>query len=228
MAAGGTTADTYVRRTNVWLVRHGETEGNALGLVQGQAHDYPLNEKGQGQARQLAAALTDVEPFDVIASSPLLRAKETAQIVANAQEARLEPVALAEVSEMAYGDLEGKKLSEHIPVLRELSKEWASGNVHLSCPGEGGESPAQVLERALCGLSNLILETKARNLLVVAHARLNQVLLSHIGNPRGLSQMHKVQQENCCANILVFDHATGRFEVAARNIVFDGVTQSRL
>ena len=64
---------------NIYLVRHGETDWNRNGILMGQA-DIPLNIKGKEQATKIANNLKDVE-FDICYSSPLSRAKETAEII---------------------------------------------------------------------------------------------------------------------------------------------------
>jgi len=64
----------------VYLVRHGETNWNLRGKIQGGGYDVPLNDNGREQARKSALALRDI-PLDIVASSSLARAKETADIV---------------------------------------------------------------------------------------------------------------------------------------------------
>ena len=66
----------------ITLLRHGESEGNISGVLQGQT-DYPLTKTGIEQAQRLASTwkAQDVK-FDLIISSPLLRASQTAQIIA--------------------------------------------------------------------------------------------------------------------------------------------------
>ena len=63
----------------IYFVRHGETDYNVKGIAQGQL-DIPLNEKGRADAEVLSDMLKDYK-FDVIYSSPLSRAKETAEII---------------------------------------------------------------------------------------------------------------------------------------------------
>ncbi len=69
---------------NITLLRHGESVGNAEGYFQGQS-DFPLTERGRAQARSLAARWKrEKKEFDYIIASPLVRAHETAEIIAEA------------------------------------------------------------------------------------------------------------------------------------------------
>jgi probable phosphoglycerate mutase len=90
--------------TDLVLVRHGETEWNRLGRVQGRT-DIPLNDTGREQARATARRLQG-QTFDAVAASPLSRAAETAQLIADGL--RLGPVELVdELVERNYGEAEG-------------------------------------------------------------------------------------------------------------------------
>lgn len=79
--------DRYsVNEKQIYIVRHGETSWNELGLAQGSQNDIPLNEKGIDQTIKLAEYLRDHrindEKFDLIVSSPMIRTMETAKIIA--------------------------------------------------------------------------------------------------------------------------------------------------
>ena len=90
--------------TDLILVRHGETEWNRLGRVQGRT-DIPLNDTGREQARATARRLAD-DRFDAVAASPLSRAAETARIIADGL--GLGPVELIDdLVERNYGEAEG-------------------------------------------------------------------------------------------------------------------------
>ncbi|MDS8744534.1 histidine phosphatase family protein, partial [Streptococcus pneumoniae] len=65
--------------TTICLIRHGETEWNKIGRIQGTT-DVPLNEKGKLQAQACGSHLMN-KAWDVIVTSPLKRAKETAAII---------------------------------------------------------------------------------------------------------------------------------------------------
>ena len=71
-------------KKRVYIIRHGETNWNVKGKIQGGGFDIPLNDNGKLQALKAAEFLKDV-PFDLIASSSLSRAKETADIIYNHQ-----------------------------------------------------------------------------------------------------------------------------------------------
>lgn len=93
-------------KQHIGLVRHGLTDWNAQGKIQGQT-DIPLNETGREQARLLAERLVqETAPFDYVISSGLQRAEETASILADAlQIPLLSPV--EGLRERAYGLVEG-------------------------------------------------------------------------------------------------------------------------
>lgn len=87
------------------FLRHGESLGNAQSRWQGQS-DYPLTDKGRAQARALAERWkAENAQFDLILSSPLGRAKETAEIIASSLNVcvELDPIWL----ERAIGEMEG-------------------------------------------------------------------------------------------------------------------------
>lgn len=91
------------------LVRHGETEWNRIGRVQGLS-DIPLNETGREQARHAGRRLA-AERWDAVAASPLARAADTARIIA-AELGLPEPELVEALVERNYGEAEGLTGSE--------------------------------------------------------------------------------------------------------------------
>ncbi|WP_209741751.1 MULTISPECIES: histidine phosphatase family protein [Micrococcaceae] len=149
--------------TTFALVRHGQTDWNAQRRLQGST-DIPLNDVGRGQARAAAAALSGHE-WDAIVSSPLSRAAETANLIADGlglSVARHVP----ELTERSFGPAEGLQAGPELEALR--------------IPGgfRGAESEDQAASRGLAALEALAEEFRGRRVLVVAHGTLIRVSLS--------------------------------------------------
>lgn len=98
--------------TRICLIRHGETDWNVLGKLQGRT-DTVLNERGILQAKQCAVHLKEIN-WDVIITSPLLRAKQTAMILN--EEINVPLLEMEAFMEKSFGDAEGmtaqKRMSE--------------------------------------------------------------------------------------------------------------------
>ena len=117
------------------IVRHGRTVANAGGLLQGRV-DHPLDEVGVQQAQDIAAALGRV---DLVVSSPLLRAHQTAQHVAEAvgTEVQVDDRWI----ELDYGDWEARPVADVAP------EEWARWRADRHFAPPGGESLHQLNQR---------------------------------------------------------------------------------
>lgn len=98
--------------TTICLVRHGETDWNALGKIQGRT-DIPLNSTGIQQAEECGEFLKATE-WDVMITSPLKRAKQTAEIINQYLHLPLE--IMDEFVERYFGDAEGMTLEERMSV----------------------------------------------------------------------------------------------------------------
>ena len=123
------------------LIRHGETEWNVEGRYQGQA-DPPLNSKGRQQARSLASKLSGAG-LELLISSPLKRAAETAQILAEILDL---PVLLDDrLMEIHQGDWQTRLRSEIEGQYPELFRRWESEPWQVTPPN--GENLYQVQER---------------------------------------------------------------------------------
>lgn len=151
-----------------WLaVRHGESTWNVAGRIQGQRSGVPLTARGRAQARAAASSLVG-EGIGRIISSDLLRARETAAIIAAALGL---PVALAPaLREQALGELEGRLGSalraEPVPDGADISEiRWG-----------GGESVADVHARLRAFVAALEQETGGGTILLVTHEGTLQVL----------------------------------------------------
>jgi len=174
----------------LYIVRHGESRGNLAGTLQGSRVDEPLSPRGIRQAEALSARLAR-EPIDLVFASPMIRARQTAEIL-NAP--HLLPITVdADLVEFDWGVWCGQPLDDALE--REVTgirARWRSGDLEAS--PDGGESPAQAGRRALRFLERLR-ETPAGFPLVVAHGRFNRILMATLLE-RPLSRMDEIRQRN--------------------------------
>lgn len=137
----------------IHLVRHGQTQTNAEGRLLGRA-DPPLTEVGRRQAATLAAAVP--RPVQVVCS-PLLRARETAEVFGV-------PVQVDERwVELDYGEYDGRLLAD---VPDELWRRWRADAAYRP---PGGESLAEVGERVRAACEELRAEAADVDVVVVSH-----------------------------------------------------------
>lgn len=154
------------RPTELCLVRHGETAWNRDGRYQGTS-DIPLNDLGHEQARLGAERLAD-EPWDAIVSSPLARAKSTAEAIAAAT--GLDGIEfLVDLQERAYGDAEGLTIAER-------DERWPEGM------WPNLESVEHVWKRAERSLQVLAKTYAGKRIVVVSHGGLINAMLHVASN----------------------------------------------
>lgn len=176
--------------TNIFIGRHGETEYNRQGKMQGRGIDIPLNKTGRLQARAIADTLHN-EHIDHIFSSSLVRSMETAEIIA--WTLRMSYRSYAELDEMDFGNLEGLTAGNITNELNRLHETWKDGNTDFAV--DGGESPEMVLERVLSRLQIILEEHQGSTMLFILHGRLIRILLSDwLGY--GLAEMHRIEHSN--------------------------------
>lgn len=185
-------------KTTVLLIRHGKTEWNNFGKIQG-CQDIDLTEEGLLQADALKERLKD--GFDCIYSSPLIRANKTAKILAdyNQKELHLED----ELKEVNYGDWQGltyKEIEENYP---ELYHKWHNGLEE--CPISGGElSIGNAALRAKKCILNIVSKNKGSTIAIVAHGGIIKAALIGIFS-LGFNMYHKIAMDNTSITKLVFD-----------------------
>lgn len=147
----------------LYVVRHGQTDWNVDHLAQGQA-DMPLNETGVRQAEELREKIKDLK-FDVCYSSPLIRARKTAEIVVNG---RCEIIYDDDLMERSFGSLEGTD-----------PRKWSHDDFNLRENTDfGGIEPIlDVFKRSKRALERIKSENPDNaNVLIVAHGTLLKTL----------------------------------------------------
>jgi broad specificity phosphatase PhoE len=162
-----------------YIVRHGETEWNAQGLLQGHT-DIPLNEKGHHQATLLGDLLSSIS-FAAVFSSDLSRARQTAE-----QIVRTSPLPVVEspaLRERSAGKLDGVNLTQ----LRELTRPFFESphahikDIYFNTPWHPElESSASVFERVTQFLYSHVPVYHTHTLLVVSHGGVMRTLLDHL------------------------------------------------
>lgn len=196
--------------TKLYIIRHGETTGNDAGRFQGST-DCGLSERGYAQIERLGERCRDL-PFEVLISSPLVRARETAS-AANRYIGL--PLRIdADLAEMGCGDWEEKswdELYEQYPAEMQL---WREQPWLFQSPG--GESMQQVYERVVGAYRRILAEHRGQTVAVVSHgcAIRNALCFFHGRGIEGLNDMPWV----CNTSITRVDcHDDGRFQVVFEN-----------
>jgi len=153
------------------LIRHGLTEWNVTGRFQGHS-DVALSEEGRAQATLLGSYLATFPDIDVVVSSPLMRAVQTAAIALPGRELLLEE----RLREVDFGEFEGRTKAEleHDP--RWLA--WVADPFGRRAPG--GEAYAQLRERADAWLGEARARYAGTHLVAVTHSGTIQMLLSSL------------------------------------------------
>lgn len=189
----------------LYLTRHGQTDENAAGLVQGRGLDPDLNAVGRAQADALATRLADA-PLAAVYTSTQKRSQQTAEpVLAGHPGARL--VVRAGLDEMDWGVHEGRGFepgsqdADTASAYAELNRRWAAGETSVRV--EGGESPDEVWARVEPVLVEMGAADPEAAVLVVSHRRLLRVLLAGaLGGAAGLARMHDFPHPNAALSVL--------------------------
>lgn len=185
---------TFEKYCTLYLVRHGETDYNKKHFVQGQAQ-IPLNEQGRFQAKE-AAKKFGVKKIDVMYSSDLIRATETAKIIA--QEHKLEVILTEAFRERFFGRWQhqsGKNPPDEINKLLKAFYALTPDEQWHKKPFDDYESNEELIGRAFTKLRAIASEYIGKTVMVVTHGGVIRILLAHLGLfPR--SKMREYRMRN--------------------------------
>ncbi|GEK34310.1 histidine phosphatase family protein [Kurthia sibirica] len=151
--------------TRIYVARHGETDWNRLGKLQG-ATDIPLNDSGREQARACGLYFETI-PVDAIFTSPLKRASETAKIIN--EQLNVPIIEISEFRERTFGDAEGMTYEER-------SKVYPRKNY----PNQ--EHFKAFKKRLIIGLEKINIAYPEGNVLLVAHGAVIHTLFQIVEN----------------------------------------------
>jgi len=181
----------------IYIIRHGETIWNAAGKLQGHA-DIELNEKGITLAEVTSKALLDIN-FDVIYTSPLIRAKKTANIICANR--NIEIIEDERLKEICFGELEGKDY-EDLKKVPEYGFDNFFNKPEDYVPVVGGETIEQLCDRSSKFMDEIILNSKHNSIMIVAHAALNKSILRYIKKSEIKDFWSGEFQKNCAVSIV--------------------------
>lgn len=181
----------------IYLVRHGQTKFNQLGVVQGRGIDASLNETGIRQAEMFYQAYKNIA-FEKVYTSALKRSRESVlKFIMDG----IPHEAHAGFDEISWGDHEGAEASEdRNDYLNHIINQWNQGNTFMKI--QGGESPEDVVERQKLVIEK-ILNSSEELILVCMHGRAIRILLCKLlGYP--LSKMDNFAHANLGLYILEY------------------------
>ena len=201
----------------LYILRHGETDYNLESRIQGQ-RDTPLNQNGIRAAELTGKALGEI-CFDRVISSPLTRAKQTAEIILSQnRRSRTEIETDDRLMEISFGEWEGRR---SLPELNEIPEELFRLFLHdpMSFPGApGGETVREVIDRTNTFLRELLSdeENGGKTILLSTHGCAMRALLQMVYGD-GDDFWHGGAPKNCALNIVLLSE--GRLSLIRDDIL---------
>lgn len=153
------------KHTEVYLVRHGQTDSNSRGVFHGVT-DVPLNALGLRQADLVARRIRAIADLTSLHSSPLQRALRTAQAISKTT--GLEPRLHRGLQEMDFGDGEGLAIAEMVTRWPELAQRFTDPE-DWDARFPAGESRREFHDRVRQTLDRIVTQHTGERLLIVAH-----------------------------------------------------------
>lgn len=189
----------------LYIIRHGETELNRLGIVQGRGIDSDLNDTGRAQGAAFYHLYKNIK-FDKIYTSELKRTQQTVQQFIDLG---LPWEKLSGLDELAWGSWEGKPNTEESRIaFREIVEQWQGGNYNAKF--EGGESPNEVLIRLTIAVNLIKSKTDEQRVLICMHGRAMRLLLCLLTD-KPLSEMGDFPHQN--TTLYKIDFTDGKFSI---------------
>ncbi|MCC6684796.1 MAG: histidine phosphatase family protein [Bacteroidia bacterium] len=193
----------------LFIIRHGETDFNRLGVVQGSGVDSPLNETGMLQAQRFYDFYKHV-PFDKVYISALQRTKQSVKpFIDNGFAYEMLP----ELNEISWGIYEGLESSvEWKADYWDKIRAWSHGDYNVCVPG--GETPLQLRERQTTALRHIMSKPEEELVLICMHGRAMKSFICLLlqKEPR---YMEDFQHTNLC--LYEMEYTAGKFELIREN-----------
>jgi probable phosphoglycerate mutase len=196
-----------INNKQIYLLRHGEIVGGEQKRYIGQI-DLSLSPKGLDQAAWWKEELSHVK-FEKVYSSDLMRAVDTARMVSGIPDMDIE--ATSKLREIDLGDWDGERMAQ---IKTQFPDAWKERGRHIvSFRTPNGESFQDLHERVIPMFQKIVAETHG-NVLVVAHAGVNRMILCHVLK-RPIQELFSVPQD--CAALNRIEQQKSRLRVMSMN-----------
>lgn len=190
----------------IYLTRHGQTDYNRRGVVQGSGIDADLNDTGRKQAQAFYKAFKD-HPFDKLYVSGLKRTHQSMQAFIDDG---LSFEVLPELNEISWGIHEGVAVDQQgAAYYANMVKRWQEGDIDMAI--EGGESPRQVAARMQKALKHILSQKDEEQVLICMHGRAMRVMLAVMLN-YPLKSMDLFEHTNLCLYQLAYTGSSFQVE----------------
>lgn len=182
----------------IYLTRHGQTDFNLQGIVQGSGIDSDLNALGRAQGQAFYDYYKQL-PFDKLYVSGL---KRTHQSMDNFMKAGMPYEMLPDLNEISWGSREGVPVDEvGNAFYNDMIERWRAGETDHKI--DGGESPEEVAIRMRNGLDHILSKTDEETVLICMHGRAMRVMLAVMLN-YSLQRMDAFEHVNLCLYELTY------------------------
>ena len=201
----------YAKNKIIYLIRHGETDYNRQGIIQGSGINASLNDWGVAQATAFFDAYQHV-PFDKIYTSQLIRTQQSVQ--------RFIDMGIpfekhAGLNEINWGIYEGHKPADiDATAYSRLIQNWKDGTIGYTTLG--GESAADVSMRQQEFLKMMISKTDEETVLVATHGRAMRILLASFSD-LNLSGLDRFEHSNLCLYKIAYSYSDKKFTIQLSN-----------
>ena len=193
----------------IYLVRHGQTDYNLKGVVQGSGIDAPLNSNGIKQAKAFFEAYKHIK-FEKVFFTGLQRTRQSVQ---EFLDLGIPYESISELNEISWGKYEGQPMThEENEYYLHMLERWSKGDLDYAIAG--GESPNAVAKRLKLGIER-ILNQDHKTILICMHGRAMRILLSLLMN-YDLRYMDQFKHQNLGLYELNLDDA-GVFKIIKYN-----------
>lgn len=183
---------------HIYIIRHGETDYNKSGYLQGSTINSSLNDRGKKQAQAFFEHYRSI-PFNRIYTSKLNRSIES---VGEFVKLGIPVEHHIELNEINWGNFEGKKLSFGATFrINRIIHKWREGNTELRIPG--GESPKDLAEKQKQVIDLIFSRPDEKNILVSMHGRAMRIFICQLMQ-LSLSKMDQYKHDNLALYHLFF------------------------